>query len=331
MFGCLSYASTICARRSKFDPRAVACIFLGYPPGMKGYKLYNIAIGQIFISRDVVFHEKSFPFQPITDVYKHNVDEIFGDFVLPHPLMDIPGSYPSSSIQNSTNDIAPPVNLDDFTNDIVVNEHNIAAEHVISDTEQCVNHHCDNTVNLEISVPLSTTDTSVSTQQHHDASIQRSTRQHHAPGFLKDYHCNLHINKSYLPHKTLYPIDSYLSYDQLNLSHQHFFFNVSTAYEPSFFHQVAKNPSWRHAMDEEIAAMERTNTWSIVPLPSGHHAVGCKWIYKIKHKNDGTIDRYNARLVAKGYSQQEGIDFNIFFHVAKIVSVKVLLNSCCIF
>ena len=54
-------------------------------------------------------------------------------------------------------------------------------------------------------------------------------------------------------------------------------------------------------MSEELAAMESNNTWIVVPLPEGKHSIGCRWIYKIKYGSDGAIERYKARLIAKGY------------------------------
>ncbi|KAI3826790.1 hypothetical protein L1987_00846 [Smallanthus sonchifolius] len=96
--------------------------------------------------------------------------------------------------------------------------------------------------------------------------------------------------------------------------------------EPNSVRQAMCESKWKHAMEEELSALIKNQTWELVPKPTDVKPISCKWVFKIKRKADGTVERYKARLVARGFSQQYGIDYeDTFSPVAKLISIRVIL------
>lgn len=74
--------------------------------------------------------------------------------------------------------------------------------------------------------------------------------------------------------------------------------------EPSNVKTALQSPHWLQAMQEEYNALLANKTWSLVPLPSNGKPIGCKWVFKVKRKPDGSVSKYKARLVAQGFHQR---------------------------
>ncbi|MCH83109.1 copia-type polyprotein [Trifolium medium] len=100
----------------------------------------------------------------------------------------------------------------------------------------------------------------------------------------------------------------------------------STCEDPYSYDEACKNQVWKDAVDAEIQAIEANNTWELTNLPKGSKAIGVQWIFKTKYNEMGQIDKYNARLVAKGYTQKYGIDYNeVFAPVARWETIRTVL------
>ena len=102
---------------------------------------------------------------------------------------------------------------------------------------------------------------------------------------------------------------------------------LAIASEPTSVSVALSNPKWFKAMQEEYQALQNNHTWDLVLPSEPVKVVGNKWIFKIKYHADGTISRYKAMLVAKGFHQTQGVDYiETFSPVVKASTVRVILS-----
>ena len=127
--------------------------------------------------------------------------------------------------------------------------------------------------------------------------------------------------------KSKYPIANHISTQKLFEPLKALVHKLSADGVPDTVSEAMNNPKWIQAIEEEMKALQKNDTWALVPLPEGKKTVGCRWVFSVKHKADGSVERYKARLVAKGYTQTYGVDYHeTFSPVAKLNTVRVLIS-----
>jgi hypothetical protein len=83
--------------------------------------------------------------------------------------------------------------------------------------------------------------------------------------------------------------------------------------EPTCYEEAAEKKEWKDAMIEEYQSIVKNDVWDVVPRPKEKIVVSSKWIYKMKHSADGSVEKYKARFVSRGFSQKEEIDYEEAF------------------
>ena len=257
VFGCVAYAYI---RQDKLEPRTIKCMFLGYPQGVKRYKLWCLEPGhrRYIISRDVVFNESEMAYK---------TKSIVEDKVV----------HASSKKDNI---------------EVKLNE-----ENQIDPSKICTEKNP--IFNLRLMMMMG-------------KKVGR-------------VNCWLEIE----PEGKLNPPEKY---DYVDLMA----FSLVAASEvmndePNCYKVVVdckEKDKWLMVMDEEMKSLHDNHTWDLVKRPAGSKLVNCKWIFKRKQCILGVEQgRFKARLVARGFTQREGIDYNdVLFPVVKHRSIRILLS-----
>ncbi|CAA7044030.1 unnamed protein product [Microthlaspi erraticum] len=330
VFGCLSYAHRRGRDKDKFGDRSRKCLFVGYPFGKKGWRLYDLERNEFFTSRDVIFLEDEFPGIPDTEYVSHPVyqpDVGVDDWLL--PSLSTPSTMVNSAPPAIPSAEATPIIP--TTTDTTVTADSLIPASVTSSPNSPV---------TPIEAESNATPEPSSPGLHQ--LLGRGHRQRQPSVILKNFVTNTATlrdtpslasstsslgSPDSIPGTPLYPISSVLSDASFSPSHKAFIAAITAAVEPTTYNEAIRDKIWRESMKEEVCALEINKTWIVVALPPGKKAIGSKWVFKIKHHSDGMIARHKSRLVALGNRQKEGLDYtDTFAPVAKPSTVRILLN-----
>jgi len=315
VFGCACWPHLRPYNQHKLAFRSQLCVFLGYSLNHKGYRCLHVPSGRVYISRNVIFDETTFPFH-------HLPTATSSPSSLPQPISLPPSlslplnppvpspSYPPNPTSQSTSPSSnssmpsshatcpnepptPPTSLPDpCPQPAPISLPNVPPAPPCTQPAPCP--------------PYNSTPHPNSPRPPLPTSHPMQTRSK----------SNIHKPRAFTDGTIFYPPPKAL----LTLK-------PSPTIEPTSFTTANQSAEWRAAMNQEFNALLQNGTWTLVPRHPNMNLIGCKWVYKIKRKSYGTIDRYKARLVAKGFHQQPGLDYgDTFSPVVKPTTIQIVLS-----
>ena len=129
--------------------------------------------------------------------------------------------------------------------------------------------------------------------------------------------------------KVRFGFDEYADITTTDPDVQYFAYKSCHIVEPTTLNEALASDcakEWKAAADQEYKSLMENDTWDLVELPRNRKSVGCKWVFKVKYADDGNVERFKGRLVAKGYTQKYGIDYDeTFSPVVRFSSIRALL------
>ena len=289
VFGCVCFFLNLKDQRSKFEAKADEGIFLGYSSVSKAYRVFNKHSQIIEESPHVKFEEDAFS----SDAMDHPAS-ILDELIYISPEENLSSTIVLEEPSHSTSDTHAAGNQNDTnTTDNVLDDNLAADEDPATDDPEIV---------IAVSpVP------------------EDNQMTHHAP----------HMSRTPLYH----PISQVIGDLASGVQTRHrvsnnfcMFVNFVSLMEPKKIHEALKDSDWIKAMQDELVEFERHKVWTLVPRPKDKSIIGTRWVYRNKMDEDGVVTRNKARLVAQGFTQLEGLNYNeTFAPVAILEAIRLFL------
>lgn len=291
-FGCCCFPWLRPYASNKLVPRSTPCIFLGYYAHTKGYRCLDPTTNRVYTSRHVKFLETDFPYPKLVSSSSISSSSCTPTVSSPTvPSFRMVSPLISDSLAVSQSSLSP-----------------LIPTPVVQSSPSPVS------IPTPLGNPISATPVADPTPLSPASPIDSSS----TPPAVK----------SSAP---IVPVHSMHTRSKSGIFVPKIPFTLSVhsppLTEPLSFKEAIVFPEWQKAMSEEYSALIQQGTWSLVPLPANTPTIGCKWIFRIKRNADGTISRYKARLVAQGFQQTEGLDYNeTFSPVIKQPTIRLVLS-----
>lgn len=303
VFGCQAWMHL--PGRNKLEPRATECVFLGYEKNVKGYRLWLRNEKKVKIAHNVSFRENVFP-------YKSDEKQVKAKNVI--FLEGIPDDDPIIV----GNDQVVPVHDNKKASDTDV-KIDLQEVHVVGtnddsdeDDDFFLGFEVKNVDKKAVSLEIDSLNDHASTSNNLNASDADDSSI-----VLPDSSTNnARPNRSRKPPSYLSEYQTDLPKSLVNEHIAMVLFESSYGIEPLTYEQAINDKNrnkWLEAMNVEMNALKKNSVWELVERPKGKNIVKSKWVFKIKTDSSGELDKFRARVVAKGFSQKYGIDYEETF------------------
>ncbi|KAL0745047.1 hypothetical protein Bca101_100892 [Brassica carinata] len=347
VFGCVCYVMTPGEQRNKLEAKSTKAMFIGYSITQKGYKCYDPEARRVMVSREVKFIESKGYYEEkewenLKDLSQAPSDRATTLRVLLEKLgiglsQDQPRDHTTTPPE-----VGSPSHLDHEggeENEEPMQEANQDDGGVEDEGEESIGsdgHGHDHGV---IQTPSQNEgEQDQGDEEHHSEAqephiqdeqvqvqeqpvLRRSTR------IRKDPSSWVNTRVYYNAQAVEHPSQAVCSFAQYPEAHCAFMVNLDENHIPRSYEEAMKDKEWKESVGAEAGAMIKNDTWYESELPKGKKAVSSRWIFTIKYKADGQIERKKTRLVARGFTQTYGEDYiETFAPVAKLHTVRIVLS-----